>query len=609
MCCTATLWAQQLSKPHGIYTQLTTVKATSEQGAEMRYTLDGSEPTMQSPVYEKPFVLGKTTVLRVGEVSGDTIRKPVTTATYIFPQSVLSQPNNPEGYPDNWGKYAQMRGTATADYEMDPELTADNTYREKISEGLHELPILSLVTDRGHFFNLEQDEERGGIYIFTGAPVGSGVGRGWERPVSMELIGGPQQHDLTIDCVVKIHGGHGRLPEKNPKHSLRITFKSDFGGPGKLRYPLFGERGVSTFNSLVLRAFFGNAWQHWKNDSRERAQYTRDLWARHMQRLLGHPCADGIYVHLFINGLYWGIYNIAERVDDNYCKEHFGGKKSDYDVIKVEEQGGRHTIEAGDGTLDKWNEMLALVEKAASSRDSYYRLQGLNAQGERDASIEPLLDIDGFIDYMLINQYGGNTDWDQHNWIAFRNRIQADKGFEFICWDTESIFESLSDNKLGLNTRDCPSGIFMQLMRNRLFQNRYMDRAHQLLTPPGMLSPEPVIALWDSLYNTIASSLYAEAARWGDYRRDVHPYQTQGDLYTPDDYYLAERQRLLNDYFPYRSERVLNDMEQMGWYSTNITPQLSDAQSDNSVYDLQGRRVQRPARRGIYIRNKKLIIH
>ena len=202
-----------------------------------------------------------------------------------------------------------------------------------------------------------------------------------------------------------------------------------------------------------------------------------------------------------------------------------------------------------------------------------------------------------------------NTDWDQHNWIAFRNRTQADKGFEFICWDTESIFESLSDNKLGLNTRDCPSGIFMQLMHNRLFQNRYMDRAHQLLTPPGMLSPEPVIALWDSLYNTIASSLYAEAARWGDYRRDVHPYQTQGDLYTPDDYYLAERQRLLNDYFPYRSERVLNDMEQMGWYSTNITPQLSDAQSDNSVYDLQGRRVQRPARRGIYIRNKKLIIH
>ena len=89
----------------------------------------------------------------------------------------------------------------------------------------------------------------------------------------------------------------------------------------------------------------------------------------------------------------------------------------------------------------------------------------------------------------------------------------------------------------------------------------------------------------------------------------MHPYQTQGDLYTPDDYYLAERQRLLNDYFPYRSERVLNDMEQMGWYSTNITPQLSDAQSDNSVYALQGRRVQRPARRGIYIRNKKLIIH
>ena len=379
------LWAQQLSMPHGLYTQLMTVTITPSDGqAEIRYTLDGSEPTMESPVYRKAIVVSKTTVVRAGEVDGDTIRKPVVTATYVYPQSVMSQPNDPEGYPDHWGRYAQMRGTAPADYEMDPELTTTSVYRKNIRECLYELPLLSLVTDKDYFFGLEEDEQRGGIYIYTGAPVGSGVGRGWERPVSMELIGGPQQHDLTVDCVVKIHGGHGRLPEKNPKHSLRLTFKDDYGGPGKLRYPLFGERGVGTFNALVLRAMFGNSWQHWDNGQRRRAQYCRDLWTRQMQRQLGHPFADGIYVHLFINGLYWGIYNIAERIDDNYCKEHFGGKKSDYDVVKVDETNGNRT-EAGDGDLDKWNEMLAMVRQAAYDDRSYYRLQGMNGEGERDA--------------------------------------------------------------------------------------------------------------------------------------------------------------------------------------------------------------------------------
>lgn len=612
MCCTATLWAQQFSKPHGIYSQLTTLAITPSDGqAEIRYTLDGSEPTMASPLYEKPLILNKTTVVRAAEVRGDSICRPVATSTYVFPQSVLSQPNDPEGYPDHWGRYAQLRGTAPADYEMDPELIADDTYWEQIRKGIYELPILSLVTDIDNFFGLENDPVRGGIYIFTGSPVGNGDGRDWERPVSMELFGSPQQHDLTIDCAVKMHGGHGRLPEKNPKHSLRITFKSGYG-PTKLDYPLFGERGVTTFNSLILRTFFGNAWQHWKDDSRTRAQYTRDLWARHMQRQLGHPYADGIYVHLFINGLYWGLYNIAERIDDNYCKEHFGGKKSDYDVVKVEEVGGSHYVDAADGSLDKWNEMFDFAERAANDLTSYYRLQGLNAQGERDESLEVLLDIDSFIDYMLINQYGGNTDWDAHNWYAFRNRTRGDSGFQFICWDTESIFESLSDNKIDLNNKQCPSRIFHQLMKNRMFQNRYMDRAYKLLSPGGLLSEEKVVALWDSLYHTIASSLYAESARWGDYRRDVHPYSSRGELYTIDNHFMTERHRLLTQYFPYRSEEVLSQLEQKGWYSTSIEYADNRRNVENGrgkIFDLQGREVQHPARRGIYIRNRKLIIH
>ena len=183
--------------------------------------------------------------------------------------------------------YCEISGTAQADYDMDAAMTTNEKLIPHIKQGLKDIPILSLVTDKDYFFSHDKDSVTGGIYIYTGTPVGNSIGRGWERPVSAELMGGEQNHDLTIDCGISIHGGHGRLPEKNPKHSFRLKFKSEYG-PNKLSYPLFEEGNTEDFNQLVLRCHFGNSWQHWNSPGRAYAQYARDLWARNMQGRLGH---------------------------------------------------------------------------------------------------------------------------------------------------------------------------------------------------------------------------------------------------------------------------------------------------------------------------------
>ena len=539
----------QLSEPHGLYDQasLTVAMTPTDGEAVIFYTTDGSEPTLQSLHYVAPLELSSSTILRAVEVKDGQIVSPVVTASYIFTESVLSQPNNPAGYPDKWGSYTQIWGTATADYEMDPEMTGNQALRPKIAEGLSQLPILSIVSDKDNFFSHENDPDRGGIYIFTGPPVGDATGHGWTRPASIELFGGPQQHDLTVGCGVRLHGGHGRLAEKNPKHSFRLVFKEKYG-PKMLHYPLFGEGEPEQFNQLVLRCHFGNAWQHWAEGNRQNAQYTRDVWARRMQRKLGRTSVNALYVHLFLNGMYWGLYNIAERVDDQYGKDHLGGNKGDIDVIKIEEDEGNH-IEASEGTLDAWQLMNEVAARAASDPDSYQQLQ------------DSLLDIDAFIDYMLINQYGGNTDWDHHNWYAIRRRGTDSQGFRFLCWDSEIILENVNENVLDKNNgQQSPTGIFHSLLQNDDFAMRYLKRAKELLADDGLLGHQSVVELWDSLYNTISLALYDEAARWGDYRRDVHRWQSAGQLYTVDKHYMAERERLLNSYFPVRSERVLSSI-------------------------------------------------
>ena len=552
----STSWAQvQFSQPHGLYEvdELTVTIIPSEEGLDIRYTTDGSLPTMQSPLYKEPLKLKETALLRACEVWDESTLSPVTTASYIFMESVMNQSNNPEGYPTEWGKFTDIQGKAPADYEMDPEMTHDEELRPKIMQGLRDLPILSLVTDKENLFSHENDTARGGIYIFTGPPVGDATGHGWTRPASAELIGGPQGHDMQIDCGLRLHGGHGRLAEKNPKHSFRLVFKKEYG-PGTLEYPIYGENEPAKFNQLVLRCHFGNTWQHW-GWARDKAQYTRDLWARKMQKRMGHPAVNGIHVHVFLNGMYWGLYNIAERIDDEYGKQHLGGKKSDYDVIKIEESNGVG-LEASEGNKDAWDEMIRTVSRA-SDDTYYYRLQGLNERGEQD-SLEALLDIDGFIDYMLINQYGGNTDWDHHNWYAIRKRGADTKGFHFLCWDTEQIFEGNHDNNLTVNNHSSPTGIFHSLLQNKKFVTRYLKRANDILAEDGILGQASVVDLWDSLYHTIEKAVYVESARWGDYRRDVHPYSSQGELYTVDNQYLRERNRLLNDYFPKRSN-IINE--------------------------------------------------
>ncbi|MBP5386187.1 MAG: CotH kinase family protein [Prevotella sp.] len=592
----ATAWAQpKFSKPHGLYEvgTLTLTISPQEEGTEIRYTTDGSEPTAQSLLYSNTLRLTKTTILRAVEVRDGEVVSEVSTASYILMKSVLSQPNNPEGYPKEWGNYTQMWGIAPADYEMDPEMTGNASLSRYITEGMKQLPILSIVSDKNNFFSHENDPERGGIYIFTGPPVGDATGHGWTRPASVELMGGPQQHDLSVNCGIRLHGGHGRLAEKNPKHSFRLVFKKEYG-PATLNYPIFGEDEPSQFDQLVLRCHFGNSWLHWVEGNREKAQYARDVWARRMQRKLGHISANALYVHLFLNGMYWGLYNIAERVDDQFGKNHLGGKKSDYDVIKVEEDGGNH-LEASEGDTEAWNLMVATAAKAADP--SYYQ------------QLDSLLDIDALIDYMLINQYGGNTDWDHHNWYAIRRKGTDSPGFQFLCWDTEIIFENPEENVLNLNNKGYPSGIFHNLMKNGDFAWRYLQRARELLADDGLLGPSQVVEVWDSLYNTISYALYDEAARWGDYRRDVHPYTSRGKLYTVDGYYMAERNRLLTKYFPVRSKRVLNDIVRFVGDIPSGMASITTPTADTPYYNLNGQPVARPTK-GIYIKDgKKVVIH
>src|SRR4030095_14400329 len=98
---------------------------------------------------------------------------------------------------------------------------------------------------------------------------------------------------------------------------------------------------------------------------------------------------------------------------------------------------------------------------------------------------------------MLLNFYGGNNDWDSHNWYAVRrSRVggvaQNVDGFHFISFDAERILEGTNDNATGINFSNKPTRLFQQLRNNAEFRMAFADRVHIHLFNDGALTPNAV---------------------------------------------------------------------------------------------------------------------
>lgn len=589
--CAATS-AEQLPSPefsvsHGLCDKAFSLKLTCDYPYyRILYTTDGSTPSAgHGTLYTRPLNITTTTCVRAVALpilDADTASVSVT-STYIFLDDVLRQSNTPSGYPSRWGKYYETSGTAIADYEMDPEIVNQEGMAEKIKDGFRSLPIISIVTDVANLFSDKKDEETGGIYMFTGA-YGS-TGNGWLRAASFEVFADEScpnydGSDIQVNCAIKIHGNASRQPEKTPKHSIRVQFKSAYG-VSKLKFPMFqddlpmrnGEikKNADKYNQLVLRAGFGNTWLHWDTGQQKQAMYTRDAWAKRMMTHMGYVAPRTTFMHLFINGLYWGLYNPTERPDDDFCALRLGGDKENYDVLRNDEG---QKLEIQYGSDEAYRQMFSLAKSTGYA--DYQKLQGLNTDGSRNESYPVLLDVNNFIDYMLVNQYGGNGDWDHHNWVAVRRNDKEDMGFQWIPWDSELVMQNINDNKMSLNNNLCPSNLFQLLMNNSArFRQTYFDRLqYRCIDKYGAFSPDSVAETFSRLARTIDKAMYCESARWGDYRRDVHPYTSRGKLYTKEEYFDRQNEYMLSEYFPKRTGIFVSQVQNTSWWNGIEAPEI-----------------------------------
>ncbi|MFT5122769.1 MAG: hypothetical protein ACI97B_001401 [Verrucomicrobiales bacterium] len=552
----------KFSVDRGFYSNAFTVAITSATAdVEIRYTLDFTTPTATNGlIYTNPIPIQTTTLLRAAAFRPGWFSTDVDTQTYIFPADVMSQPANPPGWPTTWAG-------VVADYEMDPDVIGvsnlfTNVYRNTIVDDLQAIPTISIVTEMDNLFGAT------GMYD---NPLAEGVG--WERPASVELIHPDGRTGFQINCGLRIQGGSGRNPDI-PKHNFRLLFKKDYG-PGKLVYKLFKDQPASegatdTFDTLILRAHFNNSWTHRHWYQCTRAQYVRDQFMRDSQNEMAHPSPHGMYAHLYINGLYWGLYNPSERPSAPFMAEYYGGKREDFDAQNVNE--------AVDGDLSAWNTMMALANAGVTAETAY-------------TNILQYLDATNLADYMLLNFFTGNDDWDGHNWYAGRKR-EPGAGYQFFSWDAElsiSVHQGtppaqpdfnqiLSRNKTGINAANKPSRLHQKLAEQAEYRILFADRVQKHFFNDGVLTTERNLRRWLDRRDQVHPAVVAESARWGDFRRDVNPgayTPADFDLFHRDKHYDPYQEWIIGTYFPQRRDIFLNQLKAKGLWLDMLAPDLS----------------------------------
>lgn len=438
------------SVDRGIYDSPVSVAiTTATPGAQIRYTLDTTEPTATSGMlYSAPIVISETTVLRAAAYQEGMVPTNVDTHTYIFTADIIAQNN------------------------MDTGITQDPVYGPQMDASLKAIPSLAL-TFQGDIARTESE-------------------------VSFEMIGF-EDGDAQVDAGMERFGGY---VTNFAKVSMRVNFRKQYG-PGKLDFPLFDDQDydippAEQFDGLDIRA--GN------HDMSARGAYMSGRFVDDTMIEMGQIASHGRFVHVYLNGIYWGQYHMRERWNAAMLSEYFGGIKEDYEAINANNSGNQFLVGVpydGDGTY--WNETQSLLNSATPF-----------------ASARSHLDMANMIDFTLL-WVSGNAE------SEFRSAGSVPLGvpFKFFMKDPDGFLRSpahAADHNGPLNAM-----AKLRAEGDPEYEVLVADRIHKHFFNDGALTPARAVARLQRRVDQVQQSFLSESARWG-YRTPASWQAFQDDL-------------------------------------------------------------------------------
>ena len=463
----------------------------------IRYTLDGSNPTSTTgTIYTgSPFVINTTTVVRAIAYSS-TVESSIETHSFIFLVDVIQQPANIPGWPNNTYNLGNS-AEATHDYEMDPDIVNDPAYMNDIKPGLLSIPTMSIVMFKDDFWTMYEGEV------------------GLEGSIEI-LYPNNAFPNEQFNTELESHS-HLRL-----KRSMKLDINNSINSNLLKTNPVTGNSATTNFTDtkFVLRAGNNRAWSRiWNPD---RTAFARDEWYRASQIAASGIGMRGSYVHLYVNGLYWGLYNPVQRQDAGFMAAYFGGEIADWMTLN------HNGVKSGDDA--RYNYLTTTLVN-----------QDMSVQSNYDEA-KLYLDIENYIDYLLVTWSMGMNDWPANNFYG-GNRNVPPEPFNYYAWDGEWSWDTSGNSnngawvhpyfRNGVTGSEPISQLWHSLRANPEFMQLFVDRVNLQFFNNGPLSDVASRERWATLTQYIKKAVIGESARWGDGINDGIT-RTVNDHWTPE---------------------------------------------------------------------------
>ncbi len=436
----------------GFYMQPQNVTLSTENGAKIYYTTNGSFPDKNSSIYNEPFSIDNTTVIRARAIEDGKLFSAVSTQTYFINENTT-------------------------------------------------LPIISIAMDDNYLF-----DDKVGIYTTgtNGAPTpacaeGPAVAnfyQKWKRPANIEYFDTNKELGFSLELDIKISGSCSRvLPQK----SLSVKADSKYGKKS-IDYELFPNKDISEFKGFKIKS----AGQDW---------YTTMIRDAFMQQVIKDSMdvdyQDYRPAIVFINGKYWGIHNIREKKNEDFLAENHSDVDNNNKIDILQDNMGSEK-----GSSLNYEEMISYIEEqGVVNNDNYSEVATkMDIENYIDYIIAQTYFANVDWPYTNVRYWRERKDNSKWRWILEDLDLGLGQWNQPIEINMFSLITE-TENLVYQNPL-WSTFLFRSLLENINFKNRFKEKYFTYLD--STFKTDRVLSILDNLTQAIRSEIPRHSAKWGD---------------------------------------------------------------------------------------------
>lgn len=323
----------------------------------------------------------------------------------------------------------------------------------------------------------------------------------WQKAAYADYFDENQQLVFSQNTGMQIDGGWGGS-RSHPQHSFRLELDNGTLGDGSVNAQLIPNRPNRTkYSNLYFR-----------NGSNQWLQFPyKDAF---LQEALSGTTQNAYSamrpVSVYINGSYFGLYEMREKIDEEFFKEYDDSDKDSTDILSV----------------SAWNGYVLRSVHGAPADTFVNRYELFNALDPTDPGYwneaDQYFDLTYYTDYIISESWVGNTDWPGNNIKIYRSN-KTDFRYRFCTIDYdlslapygwENCYFDHIDYMLGQSADNMFINVWLQSIQNNRYHDYFINRFADVMNTEYL--PERLLPLEDSYFNQWVVEMQNEYMRWGD---------------------------------------------------------------------------------------------